>query len=62
MGDYVYGSGEVTLKKELSAVNFSQMQEGLKKKKDDLDMVGLYLVQKHKLNLCQKIITNKYLL
>lgn len=23
MGDYVYGSGEVTLKKELSAVNFS---------------------------------------
>lgn len=41
MGDYVYGSGEVTLKKELSAVNFSQMQEGLKKKKDDLDMVEL---------------------
>lgn len=33
MGDYVYGSGEVTLKKELSAVNFSQIQEGLKKKK-----------------------------
>ena len=27
MGDYVYGSGEVTFKKELSAVNFSQMQE-----------------------------------
>lgn len=41
MGDYVYGSGEVTLKKELSAVNFSQIQEGLKKKKDDLDMVEL---------------------
>lgn len=41
MGDYVCGSGEVTLKKELSAVSFSQVQEGLKKKKDDLDMVEL---------------------
>jgi len=41
MGDYVYGSSEVTLKKELSAVNFSQIQEGLKKKKDDLSMVEL---------------------
>ena len=41
MGDYVYGSSEVALKKELSAVNFSQIQEGLKKKKDDLDMVEL---------------------
>ena len=33
MGDYVYGSGEVTLKKELSAVNFSQIQEVFEKEK-----------------------------
>lgn len=37
MGSYVKGKGEVTVKKELSAVYFSRMQEEIKKKQKELE-------------------------
>lgn len=38
MGSYVKGKGEVTVRKELSAVYFSRMQEEIKKKQKELEM------------------------
>lgn len=37
MGSYVKGKGEVTVRKELSAVYFSRMQEEIKKKQKELE-------------------------